>query len=462
MTGTPAPPRLRRDLRAIFSDGVAFSVMVGVGESYLVAFGLAAGMAPVAAALLGSVPMLVGAVLQLVAPRGVKLLGSYRRWVVLCAALQAASFAPLAVGALRGGLPTWALFLVAGVYWGTGLGTGPAWNTWVGRLVPPTVRPLFFALRTRAAHAATFAGLVAGGLVLQAASEAGRGLDAFAVLFLAAGAARALSAFFLSRQSEPAGLLPRPERVPVAEFVRRFRRGRDGRVVAYMLAVQLAIWVAAPFYTPYMLRDLRLGYASYMALLAVALLGRAVSLPLLGRWARRAGVGPLLWLGGVGIGFSSIFWALTDSVWLLGLAQVFAGVVWSAYELATFLLFFDSIEERERTSFLTLYNFAAALVIVAGSLLGGLLFTRLGGDRAAYHLVFFTSGALRLGMLPLLARIRPEKPRRALPDLQLRPLAVRPGAGAIERPVVATLAAEVEDSGPDEDRAREEPVRGAD
>jgi MFS family permease len=170
----------------------------------------------------------------------------------------------------------------------------------------------------------------------------------------------------------------------------------------------------------------------------------------------------LLWLGGVGIGFSSIFWALTDSVWLLGLAQVFAGVVWSAYELATFLLFFDSIEERERTSFLTLYNFAAALVIVAGSLLGGLLFTRLGGDRAAYHLVFFTSGALRLGMLPLLARIRPEKPRRALPDLQLRPLAVRPGAGAIERPVVATLAAEVEDSGPDEDRAREEPVRGAD
>ncbi|MBL7009387.1 MAG: MFS transporter [Planctomycetes bacterium] len=437
--GGRAPGRLRRDLRAIFADGVSFSVMVGIGESYLVAFGLAVGLEPIGAALLGSLPMLVGALLQLVAPHGVRWLGSYRRWVVLCAGSQAASFLPLAYGAVRGGLPSWVLFLVAGVYWGTGMGTGPAWNTWVGRLVPPTVRPLFFALRTRAAHTATFLGLVAGGLVLQAAAGAGRGLDAFALLFLLAGAARALSAFFLSRQSEPADLPPRPEPVPVAEFVRRFRHGRDGRVVAYMLAAQLAIWVAAPFYTPYMLRDLGLSYASFMLLLALGLVGRAVSLPLLGRWARRAGVGPLLWLGGIGIGFSSMFWALTESLWLLGAAQVFAGVVWSAYELATFLLFFDAIEERERTSFLTLYNLAAAVVIVIGSLVGGALFGWLGGGSHAYHVLFFASGALRLGVLPLLARIRPAAPRRALPDLQLRPLAVRAGAGAIERPVLATL-----------------------
>lgn len=436
------PPSLvRRDLRAIFSDALAFSVMVGLGESYLVAFGLAAGLGAVAAGLLGSTPMLVGAALQLVAPAGVRWMGSFRRWVVLCACLQAASFVPLALGALGGGMPAWLLFLVAGVYWGTGMGTGPAWNTWVGRLVPGGVRPVFFALRTRAAHAATFLGLVAGGLVLQATAGDGR-LEPFALLFLAAGVARGVSAWFLSRQSEPATLPKTSERVPVREFLVRLRSRQDGRVVAYMLAVQVAIWIAAPYYTPYMLRDLDMGYGTYMGLLALALVGRSVSLPWLGRLARRAGVGPLLWVGGIGIGISSTVWALTSSLWVLAVTQVFSGVVWSAYELATFLLFFETIEERERTSFLTLYNVASASSIVLGSVLGGIAFTVLGADRAAYHALFLASGVLRLATLPLMARIRPGRPGRRLPEMSMRPLAVRPGAGAIERPIVATLGPE--------------------
>ena len=36
--------QLRRDLRAIVGDGVAFSVMVGAGEAYIPAFALAAGL----------------------------------------------------------------------------------------------------------------------------------------------------------------------------------------------------------------------------------------------------------------------------------------------------------------------------------------------------------------------------------------------------------------------------------
>ena len=46
LTGPMTRPssQLRRDLRAMLGDGVSFSVMVGVGESYLPAFALALGM----------------------------------------------------------------------------------------------------------------------------------------------------------------------------------------------------------------------------------------------------------------------------------------------------------------------------------------------------------------------------------------------------------------------------------
>ena len=91
-----------RDLAAITADGVSFSVMVGLGETYIPAFVLAAGLGEVAAGLIATLPPLAGAVFQLVTPFAVRHLHSYRRWVVACAALQALALAPLAMGGWRG------------------------------------------------------------------------------------------------------------------------------------------------------------------------------------------------------------------------------------------------------------------------------------------------------------------------------------------------------------------------
>src|SRR5438552_13040923 len=73
---------LRKNLRNSVSDGASFSVMVGIGETYFPAFVLALGMGEIAAGLIASVPLLVGAVLQMVSPSAVVWLGSNRRWVV--------------------------------------------------------------------------------------------------------------------------------------------------------------------------------------------------------------------------------------------------------------------------------------------------------------------------------------------------------------------------------------------
>src|SRR5262245_65440759 len=101
----PTPSRQeRRDLSAITADGVSFSVMVGLGETYIPAFVLASGLGEVAAGLIATLPPLAGAVFQLVTPFAVRQLGSYRRWVVACAALQGLALTPLAIGGSRGGL----------------------------------------------------------------------------------------------------------------------------------------------------------------------------------------------------------------------------------------------------------------------------------------------------------------------------------------------------------------------
>ena len=96
---------LRRDLRTIWVDGLAWSLMVGMGELYIAAFAVALGLGETVSGLVATVPLLLGATVQLLTPRLVVLVGSQRRFVSACALLQALSFVPMLVGAVLDGMP---------------------------------------------------------------------------------------------------------------------------------------------------------------------------------------------------------------------------------------------------------------------------------------------------------------------------------------------------------------------
>ncbi|HEX2518298.1 MAG TPA: hypothetical protein VHK04_02020, partial [Castellaniella sp.] len=246
MTSSPSSysPTLRKDLRANLGDGLGFSLMVGMGETYLPAFALALGMGEVVSGLVASVPMMAGALLQLASPAAVRKLGSHRRWVVVCATCQALSFVPLVIAALVGRLPGFWVFAIATLYWGAGLATGPAWNTWMEGLIPRALRPRFFAYRTRLTQIGLVTGLLAGGAALQFGKAQGEPLLAFALLFAIACASRCASVFFLSRQSEPAPCPQRLQGIDFGQVLKRFRRGSGNGILFYLLAVQAAAWLS--------------------------------------------------------------------------------------------------------------------------------------------------------------------------------------------------------------------------
>ncbi len=399
--------------------------MVGVGESYLPAFVLAMGMGQVAAGLITTVPLLAGAVLQLVSPAAVRYLGSHRRWVVTCAAIQAATFVPLAVAALLGRLPVLAMFALAAVYWGAGLGTSTAWSTWIGTLVPRPVRTHYFSRRTRFNQIATLVGFLIGGFGLQWGAASGRQLLVFALLFALAAICRSVSTTLLAQQSEPQPLPNGHRRVSMFEFFRRFRHSGDGRLLFYLLSVQAAAQVAGPYFTPYMLRSLNMSYASYVSLIAISFAAKAVALPALGTFARRFGTRKLLWLGGIGIVPISGLWLVSNSFAFLVGVQVLAGITWAAYELAMFLLFLETIQPEERTGMLTNFNFANSLATAGGSLLGGALLLGLGKHPQTYLLLFALSSAARALTLVVLWQV-PAVPRKELLPVATANVTVRP------------------------------------
>ena len=60
-----AANQAQRNIRSSYADGAAFSMMVGFGETYLVAFALAIGISELTAGLLSSLPLIAGGLLQL-------------------------------------------------------------------------------------------------------------------------------------------------------------------------------------------------------------------------------------------------------------------------------------------------------------------------------------------------------------------------------------------------------------
>jgi MFS family permease len=436
--GHPGVARLlRADLRSITADGAAFSVMVGVGETYLVPFALALGIAAGQASLLATLPILAGSMLQLVAPAGVRRLGSYRRWVMGCAALQALCFAPLVVAALRGEASPLALFAVGAAYWGFGMATGPAWNAWVGTIVPARLRARFFARRARLSQLALLIGIAAGGYGLELGKQRGQVFVAFAALFVAAGAARLVSSRFLAGMSETPGLASRLEAIHWKGVLRQLA-GRDaGRIVAWLLAMQVVVNVAAPFFAPYMLGPLGLSYDGFMLLTATSFVSRVAVLPLLGRLAERGRAARVLRLGALGIAPLPALWLVSDDFGYLLVLQAVAGCAWAAVELATLLVFFDGLEQETRTSVLAFYNVGSAAAVALGSLLGAGLFSALGADATAYAALFAVSSIARMATLPLLRAVGPPKP--GPPTGEFDTLAVRPSLGALQRPILSSL-----------------------
>lgn len=451
------------DLRASIGDAAAFSVMVGIGETYFAAFALALGTGETLAGLVATLPMLMGASLQLATPWFLQRARSYKKWVVVFASLQAAALLAMPVAAwfIGRAAAAW-IFVAAALYWAASQATAPAWNTWVEEIIPKRLRANFFACRARVGQACTLAGFVAGGMALQMGKASGWLLAAFVGIFLVGAACRFLSAWFLSRQSEPSRGRYQARQVPLREVFTRTSGDVGMPLVLYLLAMQTAVQISGPYFTPYMLAQQKLSYVSYMLLVGIGYLGKVIALPLWGRVAHYAGARRLLWIGGTSIVPVAALWLGADlftpyqtafelrfgSVVLpcelsaemvyLGCMQLLSGTAWAAYELAMVLMFFEAIPRQDRACVLTFYNFGNAAAQVTGGLIGATILQLGLESHGAYMAVFGISSFARLCTVPMLGGIRERLMEIVQPALRV--IAIRADEGAIEQPILPSLS----------------------
>ncbi|MGH7858931.1 MAG: MFS transporter, partial [Candidatus Binatia bacterium] len=358
--------------------------------------------------------------------------------MVASAVLQAATFVPILLIAATGGRSSYErLLLVVCVYWILALGINPAWNAWMGRMIPSRIRSRYFGRRNVPIHLTLFLSVVAAGFLIQAGETSRFGpRSGFLAAFAVAAVSRLASAWFLSRQHDPGGRTgegPLPFREVLADFPHR----PYGRLILLLVLVNASVHVSAAYFTPFMLKGLGLSYAGFTGLTGTIVVSRVLASTYWGEIARSYGNRRALQVAATLIVPLSGLWVLSDNYAYLIALQLFAGFAWSGLELATFLNFFDCTDERNRAQVLSLYNLLNGLAIVAGSLLGGTCLRWLGDD--GYHVIFLLSSTLRGVSLVFLGRgvgRRRTAGEHSYRDVFLRVMTLRPGQGPDDRPLI--------------------------
>ncbi len=389
-------------------DSALHSAMVGLGESYLVAFALAAGLGEVAGGLVTPVPQFAGAAAALLMPRVLAAVGSIRAVTVLAVVLQGSSLLAYAGAAVwaqagpGGTLPAWVLFVLSGLYWTGAYTSSPVWNVWAGTMFPGRVRARFFGRRSRVSHVSTVLALAAGGLLLgRDGVEAQGRVWLYALLFGAAGAARLASAFIMTRQSERVPLPGGLRDMRFGEVLREFRRGANGRVLAATLVFNAATATLVSFLTPYLLDALRLPYRGYMLLIAAAMVTKALVAPLAGELAGRIGAARVVAIGACAVAPLPALWLVSPGYGWLVVVHVLSGAAWACYELSAFVLTFEAVGDERRVGLLARFNLLnnAALALGAGA--GAMVLRAVGAD--GHRVLFVVALAAGVGALPVIA-----------------------------------------------------------
>jgi hypothetical protein len=277
-------------------------------------------------------------------------------------------------------------------------------------VITPAIRANFFARRVRICQFFTMLGFVGGGLLLESGKQGDWLMPAFVALFLIAGVSRLISAGLLASTGEPetSRSLIRGHN-GFAELRRRLSGHSGMHVLWFLFAMQASVQISGPYFTPFMLRKLSLGYDEFMLLVALGFVGKVVALRAWGRIADRCGAHRLLWIGGVSIVPVSGVWIglqwIAEPVPYLCVVQFLGGIGWAAYELGFFLMFSEAIPRRDRTTLLTLYNFGNSAALLVGALVGAAFLTWQQESYQAFLALFGLSSAARLLSLALLRRV---------------------------------------------------------
>jgi MFS family permease len=387
---------VRTSLRASFKDGIFAALMGGVTEHYATPLALFLGATVLQIGLVSALPNFLSSLSQFFAVRVIYWVGGRRKLLVRLVFSQASLLLGIAVlaASMAPNRIEWFLVLLTLAALCGGL-AGPAWGSLMSDYIPARKRGQYFGWRNSVLGAVSVGSVCAAGVLLYLFKQLGYG-GGFVVLFCLAALARYGSAYFIKHMDEPPHKKDPASDFTFLMFIARFRESNYLKFVTFAASLNFASFLAAPFFTVFMLRDLQFDYLTYMELHVSSALVTLVALPLWGRHADLVGNVRVLRLSSFFAVLIPIFWLVSHNPVYLTLVQMCAGFAWSGVTLSTSNFIYDAVTPQKRVRCIAYFNVINGVAVFLGAATGGWLASRL-TPLFGYQLIslFVVSGVCR-------------------------------------------------------------------
>jgi hypothetical protein len=417
-------------IRRTYFEGALYGIMAGCAESFALYYAVKRNFSIGQIALLTTLPVVLGSITQMCVPFFVT--GKTK----LSYALKTSFFVQILGLALlvyntELDLPYayYALLAALSLYWMGGLTANPLWLDWVSGHVPPSLMGRYLAKRNAFIAFITLGAYISTAYVLNYEG----GIHSFVYVFAAALIARSLGLFSHWRIEKRKALFVqkvakevKPEGLPMKKAVYISVFGS--------FLFRSMVFVASPFFLPYMVNELKLSILEYSFLTALPFIGRFLFLSGWGRASTNMRLFLGLELACFGLAIAPISWILSSGNFTyIAISQILTGLLWGGYELSPVLI----IQKYWPGSTLNMLGFHLALSNL-GSVLGSLLGAQYLKTTESYHDLFGFSISLRLlaALLMLYAFLKIKETRfksQAYTDFLVTTLSLRPTADFLGR-----------------------------
>jgi MFS family permease len=385
----------KRSLHYSFLDGIFASIMMGLTLNYVIPFSLVLGAKNIEVGLLNALPQFFGSIFHLKTADIVEYVKSRLKIITIFVFLHSVSY-----------LLILSIFLVPKHYRVLSF----IFLTTVSSIFSSIVGTVWLSLmsdtveKERYGEYFAWRGKVLGIINLVASFIAGIFLGiiknkflGFITLFFLAGISRLISGYFISKMEDvPIKFLPE-KKFTYWQFIKRVKESNFVKYVLFVSIFNFSVYVAAPFFNVYMLRELKMSYYEYTFVTLSSAISGLFFLPFWGRVADRIGNVKIIKITSVLICFVPILWIFSKNLFYLILINAFSGYIWAGFNLATVNFIFDVASQEVRTRCVGYFNFTNGIFICLGTLASGYLATHLpilfGNSKLLTLFVF--SGMLR-------------------------------------------------------------------
>ncbi|MDA0710283.1 MAG: MFS transporter [bacterium] len=398
MNKTLSHSETARALRAfIYSSGMwgSWGQVIGIGTAVFTGYVLSLGATDAQVAYLVSITSLasIGQVISsLIAPR----IRHKKRFVFVIGMFEmilrfALVLAPLF---LEGAAAIWFIACLLGLALMCGHTVSPIYNDWLATIIPEDIRARFISRQTMANLVSGMASAFAAGKYIDLFSEETRYVAFFTAFALAtflgvSGYINLMRVPFREQKSDVPGNLLTP-----------FRDGPFLKLLLFFLLWNFALGISSPFYSVFMLKTLRIDYATVAIFNGMFMGAMVIGCRVLGGLVDKYGGKAILQLLVPPCVVLPILWVFNrhDSYYLIPVAMTLSGLIHAGILVSVNAILFGILSEgRNKTTYFAAWSTSINMTYATAPLLGSALV----GYFSLVHLEWFQIpiGNLQLSFL---------------------------------------------------------------